>query len=213
MKKIMKIIFIIAILFIISVGMFGIYKGNRRQGNNRLYDNLQMSEEKKTKEDKKREEISRSSDTAQNEDVSQDSNTANETSKITKDEKIIDKEQTQKEQYITRLDSIESYYEELWQTSGSLDMTSMKELKNQEYTKWDDELNTIYQLIKKKLPEEKFFVLRDEERQWIKDRDENSELAASQYAGGTMEGLEYMAVMTDLTRERTYDLVKIYFEE
>lgn len=122
-------------------------------------------------------------------------------------------EKTEKEQYIERLNSITIYYDDLWSRTESFSVVDMKELKNQEYTKWDDELNTIYQLIKKKLPEDDFIILRNEEREWITKRDEQATLAGSKYAGGSMEGLEYMAVMIELTKERTYELVDIYFKE
>lgn len=212
MKRNMKVIFIIAVLFIISVGLFGVIEGNHRLGNSISYNKLVTDDNKVTQEEKEQDVQSQTDEALERKVESDDTQISEQTTGILKDELVIE-EKTKKDQYIIRLDSIKTYYEELWSSSGSLDMTSMKELKNQEYTKWDDELNTIYQLIKKKLPEEEFILLRDEERQWITNRDEKSELAASKYAGGTMEGLEYMAVMTELTRERTYELVEIYFEE
>ncbi len=210
MKRNMTVIFIVAVLFIVSVGLFGIIKDNHRLGNNILYNSAETDDKEVTKENEAKEVQTET--TSKGMLASEDTKKAKKTSEISKNEILVE-EKTEKEQYITRLDSIKTYYEDLWNDSGSLDMSSMKELKNQEYTKWDDELNTIYQLIKKKLTEEEFVVLRDEERQWITARDEKAEEAASRYAGGTLEGLEYMAAMTDVTRERTYELVEIYFEE
>lgn len=222
MKKYMKVIFIIAVLFIISVGLFGVLRGNHKQNKNVSYNNLLSNEEKEKNDDTQEaqsqtEESAKVSETTAAENAVEDTQDATESaemkqSRLNTQNEPSDEDKSEKEQYIARLDSIKDYYDDMWKKSES-DMTSMKELQNQEYTKWDDELNTIYQLIKKKLPEEEFVKIRDEERQWIKDRDDKSELAASKYAGGTMEGLEYMAVMTDLTRERTYELVVIYFKE
>jgi uncharacterized protein YecT (DUF1311 family) len=207
MKRNMTVIFIVAVLFIVSVGLVGVIKGNHGLGNNSSNKNYVPDKEAVTKEEKEQDVQTKITEIPSEDTKISEQKPDNSIYEI----KI--EEDSEKEQYITRLDSIVTYYQELWNNSGSLDMTSMKELKNQEYTKWDDELNTIYQLIKKKLPEEEFVLIREQERQWITNRDEKSELAASKYAGGTMEGLEYMAVMTELTRERTYELVTIYFEE
>lgn len=217
MKKKMKRIFIISVLFIIVVGLYGIFSGNNKYESNNKRNNMQSErlfksdelEEAKNSGSTKS-EVEPEEDNTQNDLYLDEDTQLKENRSVNIESKV---EKTEKEQYIERLDSIVTYYNELWNKSDSLAMTDMKELKNQEYTKWDDELNTIYQMIKKKLSEEEFISLRDEERKWITTRDEKSELAASKYAGGSMEGLEYMAVMTDITRERTYELVDIYFEE
>jgi uncharacterized protein YecT (DUF1311 family) len=214
MKKNMKVIFIIAVLFIIFVGLYGVINGNHKSSDKLSENNSVAKKETTTQEDiiEENEDVNSQINDAAEEKTLENA-TTREISEIAEDSINTDTEKSDKEQYITRLDSIITYYEDLWDKSSSLDMTSMKELKNQEYTKWDDELNTIYQQIKKKLPEEEFIVIRDAERQWITDRDEKAALAASKYTGGTMEGLEYMSVMTDITRERTYELVEIYFEK
>jgi uncharacterized protein YecT (DUF1311 family) len=232
----MKAIFIVSILFIICVGLYGMLNGNHKYGkNNSNYDsNSNTSGTELTEASESEEEIetknandtnqTNNEEVAKQEKVSESSESSlvdtqtNSSLKedvaqiqMAKDEGTTQK--SEKDQYIERLNSIITYYDELWSKSDAYSMVDMKELKNQEYTKWDDELNTIYQMIKKKLPEEEFIVIRDKEREWITKRDEQAALAANKYSGGTMEGLEYMAVMTDLTKTRTYELVDIYFEE
>lgn len=246
MRKNMKAIFIVSILFIICVGVFGLVNGNLRFGkNNMKYESLpndsvktdEVNESKKVVEQTIEDELADTNDKNEANDFTQsmqsemnsdtsipDSQTTTQAEEDTQEytlfatdeagnKKSKETETTEKEQYVERLNSITTYYDDLWSRTESFSMVDMKELKNQEYTKWDDELNTIYQLIKKKLPEDKFIILRDEEREWITKRDEQAALAASKYAGGSMEGLEYMAVMTELTKERTYELVDIYFAE
>jgi len=238
----MKAIFIVSILFIVCVGLFGLVNGNHWYGkNNSNFESMSgesrnsnaVSESKKVVEqtieaqeaDTNVESVEKESDEAQSMQSKMNSDTSLADSKnatsseedreeniLFATDQAVD-EKTEKEQYIERLNSITTYYDDLWSRTDSFSMVDMKELKNQEYTKWDDELNTIYQLIKKKLPEDKFIALRDEEREWITKRDEQATLAGSKYAGGSMEGLEYMSVMTELTKERTYELVDIYFEE
>lgn len=237
----MKAIFIVSILFIICVGIFGLVNGNHRFGKNGSMSgdtrsSNAVSEPKKVVEetieaqatDTNEESVEQENDEDRSMQSKMNSDTSTKDSQIvtpseegTKEntlfatDKTIEEktEKTEKEQYIERLNSITIYYDDLWSRTESFSVVDMKELKNQEYTKWDDELNTIYQLIKKKLPEDDFIILRNEEREWITKRDEQATLAGSKYAGGSMEGLEYMAVMIELTKERTYELVDIYFKE
>lgn len=245
MRKNMKAIFIVSILFIICVGLFGLMNGNHRFGKeNAKYKSMteesgkadEISDSKEIADetmeaqtaDAKDESVGQERDEAKSMQSKVSSEAPLEDSKIapssgdgTKENELFatnqaiagKSEKTEKEQYIERLNTITTYYDDLWSRTESFTMVDMKELKNQEYTKWDDELNTIYQLVKKKLPEEDFISLRDEEREWINKRDEQAALAGSKYAGGSMESLEYMSVMTELTKERTYELVDIYFEE
>lgn len=253
MRKNVKAIFVISILFIICVGLFGLANSKNRPARNRSdYGRVSNSEfkvdeisqpdnetnevmenkiieednsnlEEKTKEAAIQEDTTNTSNSSMNSATSNvpTSNELSDTEEIVlyaTEQPLLDaetntKEKTEKDQYIDRLNSIIVYYEEQWAQASDYSMLDMKELKNQEYRKWDDELNTIYQLIKKKLPEDKFILLRDEEREWITTRDEKAAVAASKYAGGSMEGFEYMAVMTELTKERTFELVDIYFQE
>ncbi|MFA9375836.1 MAG: lysozyme inhibitor LprI family protein [Lachnotalea sp.] len=223
MKKNMIIIFVVAVIFIISVGVLGMIRGNYFTGNSYSSSKLRADNDGTVQEDSGQEAEVQTSEQAQESksvttgQITEDNENTEtqdiQNAEITQAEQGSHKQKTDKEQYLTRLDSIKNYYEDLWNQSGSFDMAGMKELRNQEYTKWDDELNTIYQQIKKKFSEEDFITVRDEERQWITDRDEKSALAASNYTGGTMESLEYMSSMTNITRERTYELVEIYFEE
>jgi uncharacterized protein YecT (DUF1311 family) len=211
MKKYMQAIFIISVLFIICAGLFGVLNRKHKSGGKLSYYKQIVENTSGSRETKQIKDKSFGENTDEEAaDGTQEVNEAFTSNGSSLEDEI---EKTEKEQYRERLDSIITYYDELWADSASLAMTDMKELKNQEYTKWDDELNTIYQMIKKKLPEEEFIPIRDEERKWITIRDEKAAKAASKYAGGTMEGLEYMAVMTEITRERTYELVEIYFEE
>ncbi|WP_180272653.1 lysozyme inhibitor LprI family protein [Konateibacter massiliensis] len=255
MKKSMKAIFIVSILFIIGVGLFGLVNGDYKTRKNSSDSSMLSKNAEETADrdsadnevneinekietnttDAATKKIAESEEKEASEDVSEatesysisaeqaadaqtetaDAASGNAASNVilAQGKSAATEEKTEKEQYIERLNSIETYYDELWNKSDITTTLDMKELKNQEYTKWDDELNTIYQMIKKKLPEEEFIPIRDAEREWITQRDETAAQAASKYAGGTMEGLEYMSSMTESTKARTYELVEIYFTE
>ena len=86
----------------------------------------------------------------------------------------------------------------------------MKTALENEWKLWDSELNNIYGIIKGNLPQDQVEALVKEERAWIVSRDAKAVEDAGEYAGGTMEGVEYMASMAGSTRERVYYLVEQY---
>lgn len=120
---------------------------------------------------------------------------------------------SEKEEYLARLERLAMVLEANFQNSKDTTTTGMRTAKNQELIQWDNELNKIYKMLKEKLPEDEFIVLRDEERQWIVERDEKANAAAAEYEGGTLAGLEYLSVQVETTKERTYELVELYFAE
>jgi uncharacterized protein YecT (DUF1311 family) len=58
--------------------------------------------------------------------------------------------------------------------------------------------------------QEEMDQLREEQREWIQYRDNSAAEASEKYKGGTQEHLEYVAVLANLTEERSYELVNDY---
>ena len=95
------------------------------------------------------------------------------------------------------------------------DTTTMAELEEQEaarYKKWDQKLNEIYGVLNEQLDSEQMDQLREEQRNWIKYRDETAKESSLKYKGGSTETLEYVATKASLTRERCYALVAKYMK-
>ncbi|QTD39517.1 lysozyme inhibitor LprI family protein [Sporosarcina sp. Te-1] len=142
------------------------------------------------------------SDNASNETEETETNPSNEEP---------DKESTEltKEQYLQKLNEMEEA-----DRNGEAGTTTV-ELENQEterYEKWDAELNRIYGILKEKLSPEQMDQLKEEQRAWMEQRDEEAKKSSLAYQGGTMESLEYVATQASLTRERCYELVAKYME-
>jgi uncharacterized protein YecT (DUF1311 family) len=87
---------------------------------------------------------------------------------------------------------------------------ALKHVENERYEAWDKLLNEIYGVLKQQLSSEDMDQLRKEQRDWIADRDATAKEASMKYEGGTMEHLEYVAVLANLTKERAYILVEVY---
>ncbi|MEH7347022.1 lysozyme inhibitor LprI family protein, partial [Bacillus sp. JJ1532] len=73
-------------------------------------------------------------------------------------------------------------------------------------------LNEVYGVLKEQLTTEEMNQLRKEQRNWITYRDDTALEASLKYQGGTMEHLEYVAVLANLTEERCYELVEDYMK-
>ena len=89
------------------------------------------------------------------------------------------------------------------------DPTSMAEAMNEFDNAWDNELNKIYKLLMSKLSPAQKTKLRNEEREWLKQRERK---VNSETEGGTGMGfrLVYYSIMTEWTRDRAIELARRY---
>lgn len=78
---------------------------------------------------------------------------------------------------------------------------------------WDYELNRIYGLLKDILSSEQMEGLTIEELAWITERDFKVEEAGQEVAGGSLEAYARNMTALILTKERTLELINIYFGE
>ncbi|MCM3029583.1 lysozyme inhibitor LprI family protein [Niallia sp. MER 6] len=88
----------------------------------------------------------------------------------------------------------------------------MKKVEGDRYDTWDGLVNEIYGVLQKQLPSDEMEQLRNEQRKWIEYRDSTAKAASLKYEGGTMEELEYVAVLGNLTEERCFELVEKYMQ-
>lgn len=117
-----------------------------------------------------------------------------------------------KQEYIQKLDQIEEGLADLEALSAEGTTASMNEAAGKEYERWDAALNEIYQALKQQLPEDEMAKLKEEQLNWITERDTTATKAAAKYKGGTMERLEHLSTLARLTKERSYELVELYMK-
>lgn len=118
-------------------------------------------------------------------------------------------EDVKKSEYLHKLKRMDN---ELSTVNMGDTMIEMKEAASNIYTMWDNMLNEVYGVLKTQLSEQEMESLREEQRQWITERDKKAKEAAAQFEGGTMEGLEYTSVLGSITRIRCYELVDEYMK-
>lgn len=75
---------------------------------------------------------------------------------------------------------------------------------------WDVEINKVYKLIMEKLPEKEKTKLRNDQRNWVKEKEKKAKEAGKEFEGGTGESLMYSQTELTLTKKRTLELAKHY---
>lgn len=115
-----------------------------------------------------------------------------------------------KERYLKKITNTKKQAEELKATDSST--YAMKKVENDRWDIWDELLNEIYGVLKEQLSPEEMDQLKEEQRNWIKYRDDSALEASLKYKGGTQEHLEYVSVLANLTEERCYELVENFMK-
>ena len=118
----------------------------------------------------------------------------------------------EKEIYYARLQDMEALYS-IRMNEVSKDTLAVQQKTMEELLEiWDDELNAIYQKLRKSLSDEDFRTLRNEERAWIRNRDTAAKRAASRetYSNST-QNLAYTLSLLQWTKDRVYELAAMYY--
>ena len=92
------------------------------------------------------------------------------------------------------------------QTQAQRDAAALKY-----YQAWDAELNKIYQLLTAKLSADDMAQLKTDEIQWIALRDQQAAQVSKSYSGQAYADEFTNTALGDLTRNRTYRLIGLYF--
>ena len=145
-----------------------------------------------------------------NNNANKTENTSNNVSLKEEDLSTNNTEGSLKEEYLKKINNAKSEAEEL--EAGDSSTYALKKVENDRWDIWDELLNEIYGVLKEQLPPEKMDQLRQEQRNWIKYRDDTAKEASLKYEGGTQEHLEYVSVLANLTEERCYELVVNYMK-
>lgn len=106
--------------------------------------------------------------------------------------------------YYERLTLLEQKEQEL--EDSATDQVSMNRTSGEIYEMWDEELNYVYQQLKKTLTEDEFQLLKEEEIEWIEYRDQLADDAAQEWAGGSGMPMAVNTALSEATKARVYEL-------
>lgn len=149
-----------------------------------------------------------------NEDETPDDNTSIEDDELKQDNTNNKAEQiSTKKSYLDLLSSIQSEVTELEKNDDYTGTTAgMVSLGSISYEKWDDALNKIYGELKNQLSQNDMETLKVAQRSWVKYRDEQAQMSADEYKGGSLSSVEYAFTLANLTKERCYELINKYMK-
>ena len=118
---------------------------------------------------------------------------------------------SKKQEYLAKLDGIQAGLKKLDSLKAGSNIDMIK-AANEEYRRWDIELNQIYGVLKIQLSTSEMSQLEKEEVQWIKDKEALADAEGKKYEGGSMEPLAYSASLAESTKKRCYELVNNYMK-
>lgn len=106
------------------------------------------------------------------------------------------------------LAAIEQQADELTDELENAELTQQEynEIAGELYQLWDDELNVIWCRLKDTLSAEEMEQLKEEERDWITEKDSQMKQAGEEAEGGSMQSMLEYETGAKLTRERVYEL-------
>lgn len=89
---------------------------------------------------------------------------------------------------------------------GSMGQQEMNQLTAQWYQLWDDELNSLWSRLSDELDAETKAKVLDEQRAWIKRKEENVKGAGAAAYGGSLQSQLENSTAEEMTRARAYIL-------
>ena len=88
----------------------------------------------------------------------------------------------------------------------------LNQASKQHYEASDFMLNKAYQKLMGALDKNRKAKLKEAQNKWLKFRDANSKFISSAYDGGSIAPLIYSQALTEITENRTAQLMKMYLE-
>lgn len=102
---------------------------------------------------------------------------------------------------------VEELLEKL-KTDETMTQADMNSNAQRRYELWDDVLNKIWDTLERTMDRDAFRVLREEQRQWIGQKEAQAEAEAQEYTGGSLYGTVYYGAAARITEERVYVLLE-----
>lgn len=115
-------------------------------------------------------------------------------------------------EYEDRLDQTASQITQYRSARNDATANSMYMAAEYEWGLWDNELNTLYSMLRVRMNEEEAEKLKQEELSWLKERDAAAEKAASKTNSQMSRNTAYLEASARETKDRCYKLLEEYGE-
>jgi uncharacterized protein YecT (DUF1311 family) len=127
-----------------------------------------------------------------------------------KNQDVIDNKTSRKDYYLKKLNDIQAKIDKDYNFDDANTTSEMRNASGAQYRMWDDELNEIYNELRKILPSAQMEKLKEEEIKWIAQKESDAKKSTDKVKGGTLEPVNYSLSLADSTKKRCYELVNNY---
>lgn len=125
----------------------------------------------------------------------------------------MEKEETQpaaKTGIMEQLAELDAQTEARRSSSSDGSANAMKAAAESERKIWESKMQSILEILEQQLSGEEKNAFFAEQRSWVRDRESTAVSNSKKQSGSTLEELEYIRSLRDLTRERVYQLAEQY---
>lgn len=125
----------------------------------------------------------------------------------------MEKEETQagtKAGILARLAELDAQAEERRNAAADGSANTQKAAAEAERKIWENKMQSILETLEQQLSGDEKTAFFTEQRSWVRDRESMAVANSKKQSGSTLEELEYIRSLRDLTRERVYALAKQY---
>lgn len=125
----------------------------------------------------------------------------------------MEKEETQagtKAGILARLAELDAQAEERRNAAADGSANTQKAAAEAERKIWENKMQSILETLEQQLSWDEKTAFFTEQRSWVRDRESTAVANSKKQSGSTLEELEYIRSLRDLTRERVYALAKQY---
>lgn len=125
----------------------------------------------------------------------------------------MEKEETQagtKAGILAQLAELDAQAEERRNAAADGSANTQKAAAEAERKIWENKMQSILETMEQQLSGDEKTAFFTEQRSWVRDRESTAVANSKKQSGSTLEELEYIRSLRDLTRERVYALAKQY---
>lgn len=117
-----------------------------------------------------------------------------------------------KDQFLQKVADVEKDVEQSFENSTHAGTSESITFVYEQYEKWDNLLNEVYQLIKNHLPAGEFEELKKEQLEWIEVKETERSNIATDTTGGTIMRVHANEYILNITEEKTKELIERYMK-
>lgn len=111
---------------------------------------------------------------------------------------------------LAQLAELDAQTEARRSSSSDGSANAMKAAAESERKIWESKMQSILEVLEQQLSGEEKNAFFAEQRSWVRDRESTAVSNSKKQSGSTLEELEYIRSLRDLTRERVYQLAEQY---